>query len=48
MIFWLKNRKPAEWRDRSEIHVDQEIAGVDTKTLELLRKKFLASVSKGL
>ncbi len=24
-IFWLKNRKPAEWRDKQNIHVDGNI-----------------------
>lgn len=30
MIFWLKNRKPAEWRDK----VNQEVSGVDGKPIE--------------
>lgn len=30
MIFWLKNRKPAEWRDK----VSQEVSGVDGKPIE--------------
>lgn len=25
MIFWLKNRKPAEWRDRTEVDVTKSI-----------------------
>jgi hypothetical protein len=25
-IFWLKNRKPQEWRDRAELQVDQDEA----------------------
>lgn len=24
MIFWLKNRKPKEWRDRQEINIDNK------------------------
>ena len=30
-IFWLKNRKPAEWRDRQEI----DVAGKDGKPFEV-------------
>jgi len=45
-IFWLKNRKPAEWRDRSEVALEkqQEIAGVPPEMLEVLRKRFMESV----
>jgi hypothetical protein len=45
IVFWLKNRKPKEWRDRSEVLLEQEVAGVDQKTVDELRKKFLATVS---
>lgn len=45
-IFWLKNRKPKEWRDRSEVLLEQEIAGVDPAIVEALRKKFLETVTK--
>ena len=45
MIFWLKNRRPREWRDRKEIQVDAEIKAVselrktpDDRLLELLEK----------
>jgi hypothetical protein len=40
-IFWLKNRKPQEWPDRSELHVEQEIAGVPQEVVEALRKRFV-------
>lgn len=43
-VFWLKNRKPKEWRDRTEIQLEQEVAGVDAQTLEMLRKKFRETV----
>lgn len=32
-IFWLKNRKPVEWRDKHEI--DQNIANKDGKPFEI-------------
>jgi hypothetical protein len=44
-IFWLKNRKPKEWRDRAELATDQEIAGVPNEMLEEFRKRFMATVA---
>lgn len=40
-VFWLKNRKPKEWRDRSEILLSEEVAGVPADVVEGLRKRFL-------
>jgi hypothetical protein len=41
-IFWLKNRKPQEWRDRGELKGDQEqvLVAVPPDVLERLRKEF--------
>lgn len=36
-IFWLKNRKPAEWRDR----VQQEISGPDGQSLPTITVAFV-------
>ncbi len=44
IVFWLKNRKPKEWRDRTELHVMEEIAGVPADVVEGLRKRFLVTV----
>lgn len=33
-IFWLKNRKPAEWRDKHEIEHSGGIAGMSDDALE--------------
>ena len=40
-----KNRKPKEWRDKTEISVEQEVAGVPSEFLEAFRKRFLQSVA---
>lgn len=45
IVFWLKNRKPKEWRDRSEVLLEQECAGVPPEVTEMLRKRFMATVS---
>lgn len=37
-IFWLKNRKPDQWREKSEVHLQTEIAGLPDKVLSGLRK----------
>ena len=46
MIFWLKNRKPEEWRDRKETelsgYVDNNInavKGLTTEELKALAKR---------
>jgi hypothetical protein len=47
-IFWLKNRKPREWRDRPEVAEAagvQEVAGVPPDVLEAYRKRFLERVA---
>jgi hypothetical protein len=46
-IFWLKNRKPQEWRDRGELKVDQDeaLVAVPPDVLERLRKRFVESVA---
>jgi molecular chaperone DnaK (HSP70) len=44
IVFWLKNRKPKEWRDRTELHVSEECAGVPAEVTEALRKRFMATV----
>jgi hypothetical protein len=47
-IFWLKNRKPREWRDRTGLGTDQELAGVPNKVLENYRKRFRQRVTPHL
>jgi hypothetical protein len=42
MIFWLKNRRPVEWRDRHET----EIPGVERAIYEF-SEKFLPALDKG-
>lgn len=46
-IFWLKNRKPKEWRDQQHLELNGNINNpfdkVPTKDLEKLGKKFLAN-----
>ena len=43
-IFWLKNRKPAEWRERSDAQINiTQIAGIPDQVLAGLRK--LAALS---
>jgi hypothetical protein len=44
-IFWLKNRKPKEWRDRTEVEGVQEVAGVPPDVVEAMRKRFVECVS---
>jgi Homeodomain-like domain len=45
-LFWLRNRKPKEWRDcdRTEQHVDQALVAVPPEMLEVLRKRFRESM----
>jgi hypothetical protein len=43
-IFWLKNRKPREWRNRTELQMEQEVAGVPADVLEAMRKRFVEYV----
>ena len=33
-IFWLKNRKPTDWRDRQEIEITEHHIKVSRKTIE--------------
>lgn len=35
-IFWLKNRRPEEWRDKPDGPSDDELAGVISKLIEAL------------
>ena len=44
-IFWLKNRKPAEWRDKQEIHNHQS-GDVEELDLTKLSKKQLEELGK--
>ncbi len=46
-IFWLKNRKPAEWRDRTQLRNDQNetLVAVPPDVLEKLRNRFMESVA---
>ncbi len=37
-IFWLKNRKPDQWREKSEINFQTEVLGIPEKVLAGLRK----------
>jgi transcriptional regulator with XRE-family HTH domain len=58
-IFWLKNRKPAEWRDKHEIesrsevvnkheyHIEQNIKS-DPETAELLKQLYKRSVNSAV
>jgi len=39
-IFWLKNRNPKEWRNRTELQTDQEIVRVPNEIVEELSKRF--------
>lgn len=34
MIFWLKNRKPKQWRDKPEMKADNEVLTAAKKLLE--------------
>jgi len=43
-IFWLKNRRPQEWRYRTELDTEQEVAGVPNDVLEGLRKVALQTL----
>jgi len=45
-IFWLKNRKPREWRNRTELQMEQEVAGVPADVLEAMRKRFVECVGR--
>ncbi len=45
IVFWLKNRKPKEWRDKTELTVSDEVAGVPSEFLDAFRKRFLQSVA---
>lgn len=46
-IFWLKNRKPEEWRDRQEIEHSGTIKP-DLSNLSLEEKKALANIGRKL
>lgn len=35
MIFWLKNRQPQDWRDKTEV----ELSTVDAKLIDLAKKR---------
>jgi len=37
-IFWLKNRQPDKWRDKSELAVTNTVLGLPEDKLEILRK----------
>jgi len=45
IVFWLKNRKPKEWRDKAELHIEQEIAGVPPDVVEMMRAEFKKTVT---
>ena len=48
MIFWLKNRKKKEWRDRHEIKQDGEVVHkVEIKALEGISPERLINVALG-
>jgi len=38
LIFWLKNRRPDNWRDKQEVRVDGVLQTEKTKLDELLRE----------
>jgi hypothetical protein len=48
-IFWLKNRKPQEWRDRTQLESvsEQEIAGLTNEESEWVREQMLATCRSG-
>ena len=47
-IFWLKNRKPAEWRERSDAQINiTQIAGVPDQVLAGLRRLAALSANEG-
>jgi hypothetical protein len=43
MIFWLKNRKPAEWRDK----VEQEVTGPGGGPIQIARIELVAPALNG-
>jgi hypothetical protein len=45
-IFWLKNRDPARWREKSELSMTQELAGVPNDVGEGLRRLARAAAAK--
>lgn len=47
MIFWLKNRKPKEWREKTELTITEEIAGVPPEVVAAMKKRFLNTLSNG-
>jgi hypothetical protein len=59
LIFWLKNRKPKEWRDKHEIeshsevvnkheyHIEQNIKS-DPETAELLKQLYKRSINSSV
>lgn len=40
-IFWLKNRRPAEWRDRQEVHGRVDVRPVDAEAVRAKITKLL-------